>query len=448
MKYNKFRYSARQLSYTMILTLLFLQTIKTQAFSQKVEFIEMSSWQSIVKRAAAEKKYILVDCYADWCLPCKKMDQTVFADAHTGVWTNDRFIAVRMNVDTLQKKAAKNITLKKQIRDFTIRYRVQSLPTLLFFTEQGQLVHKSVGELDKETFLAVCKDALNPAKQVFTRVRHFNVLMINPDSVSAFEQQLRDINEDKLADSLIKGPMTAYFNTLPDQQLLTHPYIGFLTGHFLLMSKSNRLFKFYQKNGPRIDSLFNRPLLTSHVIGDVIYKKDLEKSLSRSTRTTKAPNWRNFEKTLSQKYSPYYANFVLLDAKLKWYQQQQNWDSVIKYQIAVVERNGIDSSIMGQVYINNTVWNVLFKHATRNEDLDQGIQWMEKVLQLNPEITFFIDTYSNLLYKRGNHESAITWQNKAIQLDQKQAALEKRQINEKLSKTLTKMENGHPTWPQ
>ena len=52
---------------------------KKKGIKTEILFIE-NAWDSAMKRAAAEQKYIFVDAYATWCGPCKLLKTTTFRD--------------------------------------------------------------------------------------------------------------------------------------------------------------------------------------------------------------------------------------------------------------------------------------------------------------------------------------------------------------------------------
>ncbi len=74
---------------------------------------------------------VVVDCYADWCAPCKMIAPFIeqFADEYAG-----RVTFVKLDVDDNPRTA--------------MQYRIQGIPTLLFFKD-GKHVDTQVGALPK-----------------------------------------------------------------------------------------------------------------------------------------------------------------------------------------------------------------------------------------------------------------------------------------------------------
>jgi thioredoxin 1 len=110
---------------------------KSGAGENLVQMNETNFWEVIRKNGR-----VLVDCYADWCGPCK-MIEPIFhklAEIHSEV------VFGRINVDL-----APTITAQFQIR---------GIPLLLFF-KQGQLIHQLLGAQSYDTINAHIQRYLN-----------------------------------------------------------------------------------------------------------------------------------------------------------------------------------------------------------------------------------------------------------------------------------------------
>ncbi len=81
---------------------------------------------------------VLVDCYADWCGPCKMLSPII--DELSEELTDVKFL--KLNVDENQ--------------DLAMQYQIMSIPTLLIF-EDGKLVNTSVGLKSKDELKELLK---------------------------------------------------------------------------------------------------------------------------------------------------------------------------------------------------------------------------------------------------------------------------------------------------
>lgn len=117
--------------------LLFLLSIST--FSQ---IAWTSSFENAQKLAIATDRLILVDFWATWCGPCKKMESESWSD------------------DEIQKLSQGYIPLKVDLDKRTQlarRYGVNAIPLLLVIDSSGELVYKKLGYVDKPQLSKILK---------------------------------------------------------------------------------------------------------------------------------------------------------------------------------------------------------------------------------------------------------------------------------------------------
>lgn len=82
---------------------------------------------SLEKLIETDNNLIVLDCYATWCGPCKKISEPI---------------------NKMAEKYDNNISVLKadmdECEDISIKYRITSLPTILFF-KHGQEIDRVVG---------------------------------------------------------------------------------------------------------------------------------------------------------------------------------------------------------------------------------------------------------------------------------------------------------------
>jgi thioredoxin 2 len=89
--------------------------------------------------AAAGSRPLLLDCWAEWCGPCRMLAPVLDKLAAE---SGGRYIIAKLNVDENPRTAAE--------------FRVQSIPTMLIF-KNGALVDRMVGVQSREAIAARLK---------------------------------------------------------------------------------------------------------------------------------------------------------------------------------------------------------------------------------------------------------------------------------------------------
>ena len=92
------------------------------------------SYQKALLEAKKTGKLIFIDCYTDWCGPCKRMAATAFKDQSVGDIYNKQFINLKVEME----KSTDGPMLSK-------RYRVSAYPTLLFIDKDGKVKKQAIG---------------------------------------------------------------------------------------------------------------------------------------------------------------------------------------------------------------------------------------------------------------------------------------------------------------
>lgn len=98
-----------------------------------------------LEQAIAAGEPVMMDFYADWCIPCIEMDRRTFTDSEV-INRTERF--TRLKVDLTSYNSEESEALRSQ-------YDIAGVPTLLFLDSDGQEIPSTrvVGFMDAESFL-------------------------------------------------------------------------------------------------------------------------------------------------------------------------------------------------------------------------------------------------------------------------------------------------------
>lgn len=102
--------------------------------------------QKLLAEAKSSNKLLLLEFYADWSDPCKKMEATSMSNSQVSQLVDDRFMPVRIN-DT-QKQFGVNARF---VADLQKRYRVFAFPTLIIVGEDESPVASLIGNCSSLT---------------------------------------------------------------------------------------------------------------------------------------------------------------------------------------------------------------------------------------------------------------------------------------------------------
>lgn len=127
----------KKLSMTLI---LMLATLMVQA--QGIAFEpEGTLLYDAAMKAKKENKLVFVDCYTQWCGPCKKMIRDVFPQEKVGKYMNANFVSIKIDMEAAYAEGlARN-------------WQVSAYPTFIIFNADGKEIGRFMGGSDADNFI-------------------------------------------------------------------------------------------------------------------------------------------------------------------------------------------------------------------------------------------------------------------------------------------------------
>lgn len=420
----------------MKLAILFALVFCLNAQAQQVDFQSHLSWAAIQDEAKNSHKYIFVDVFATWCAPCKEMDTNVFSADSVCLFLNDHFISVRAQIDSSRSDNALTRRWYSDAAYIKKRYSIGALPTFLFFSPDGKLVHKGVGYKNASDFLYLAAEALDKHKQLYSLLDKFYAGTLDISRLPQIAKGFKSLGEIKTANEIAKKYKISYFDKLNFQEASVEENIQFMKEFPELINSTDNFFKlcYYR---PDIIAKYADIGYPDRLIEYVIFREQIDPIFNAHERKSlKQIKWSKINRSIAKRYNQQLAHKIILRAKIRWYTKKYDWNNLVKSQIKQVEDFGFDTTAIGQALLNNMIYEVIFLHAEERLQLQKGADWMTTIIEKNPDATY-IDTYANLLYKMGRVKEGLEWQKKAMAIAPG---------DKEIAETYIKMQNGKPTW--
>jgi thioredoxin-related protein len=405
------------------------------------------SWKEIEVKALRENKYIFVDCMTTWCLPCKAME-VIYRDQKVAKYLQENFVSVKVQMDTSKKDDEYVKSRYADAAAIAAKYKVTTFPSYLFFSPDGQIVHRDLGSKKADAFMNVLKNAKDTSMQFYTLLSKYKSGRLDPSRLPYLTNLASTIHDKALAKELGRDCINKYLLKLGADKLFTPDNIYLIRTY--VTSRDKEAFQLFFKKASIIDSVMEKEDLfgySNKVICRVISNEEIYPHLWKDDDpgqlVTNKPNWNTMYKTIQKKYGLQFAEKTILDAKISWYYNNEQWPALLQTQVAKIEKYGLDTlGSSGKEGLNSVVWYLFFFHTSDSTLLLKAAHWMEAVvkrddLKSEPRYPGWVDTYANVLYKAGRVNEALAWEKMAMTLAPK---------DKDIQEAYDKMQKSLPTW--
>jgi thioredoxin-related protein len=431
------------------------------ASGKGIKFVQGLSWDQIKAKAKAENKYIFIDSYATWCGPCKAMDKNVYASEKVGDYFNEKFVSAKVQFDKTEEDSEE---VKKWYADAEAlekQYKVGGFPTYLFFSPEGEIVHRDTGERKIAEFINLASEALDPSKQFYTLLKNYQQGQKDYAVMPYLAKTASMLADRDTANAIVADYKDNYFNKLSDDEICTKDMLWFVNqfaDQFLYPEGSKgKLFSLLYHHADQVDKAAERKGFSDTMVSSVIRREEIENKVWKDDKplTTK-PDWEKIRANVRNKYKSAYADSLVPAAQLRFYKRTGDWREFARLRDQNIREHppAAGKELFapdGTWMLNVDAWDV-FQHCNDKIILAKALKWADLAIKLdetspNPQV---LDTRANLLYKLGRVKEAIRQERKAIQLDNamaKKNGQQKGGFVAEYSATIVKMKRRDQTWP-
>ncbi len=123
-------------------------------FSNEINWRQHS--ERAMKLARQQTKPMMIDFYADWCIPCKELDKFTFTDP----------LVIEKSRNFIMVKADLTQSGSREVKQLKEEYNIKGVPTLVFVDSQNQEIPNTrvFGYINADEFLEVMNRALEGSK--------------------------------------------------------------------------------------------------------------------------------------------------------------------------------------------------------------------------------------------------------------------------------------------
>jgi thioredoxin-related protein len=417
------------------LILILAASVSANVLAQEkgIHFEQDVNWESLLAKAKSSNKYIFVDCYTSWCGPCKQMDKNTYQDEKLGEYVNDNFISVKLQMDTAKADDENIIRGYALASQFSRSYQIDAYPSYLFFSPNGQIVHRYLGYLTPNDFLSIAKEALDTNRQYYVLLDKYRRKVLDYSLMPYFSIKANLIGEKKLSDSVVENYMNNYLYQLDRKSLFTWENLVLMEQYTKL--PADRSFSFFRENIGKIDSILGERRGEKMLIKTIINGEIMP--LVKNRHLT-GPEWQILEKKFNRRYGKTGRLAVLQQRLLMNWASRSNWEAFGKSYVLYFQNIGS----LNTVHVNNASWDI-FLHVTDPKIISFAIDVMEPHKE---EDLQSMDTYASLLYKAGKVEKAISIERKAAYLQQEYASKNHLPVDKTYEDNVEKMKERKRFW--
>lgn len=429
--------------------------LPTLADAQGIEFVRAANWNAIKEKAMAENKYIFVDAYATWCGPCKKMDAEVYPDAAVGQLMNDKFVAVKIQFDQTAKDDAFTRGWYADAKALNDSFKIAGYPSFLFFSPDGQLIHRDIGYKTAEEMVTLAKFALAPARLAYRAdMDKYNRGVRDYAVMPSLIKTTRDTyGNRKLASAMAADYKENYLDKLAEHEMMSKDHWQFVAEYSSMINSRDRFFAAMYRHPERVDSILDRKGIAMAIVTATVEREELENKLVKNDKGVKRlPDFTQLQKRIAKKYPKVDAKRLVTAYKVKYYWfRYKDWPLWAKAKDDMLKRYPPSTANTFYIYTEYNTYGAweAFLRCDDSAVLTKSLEWIDTAIALVPdqEKSAYVDTKASVLYKLARVSEAIATEEWAVRLAEKQPKASKEYVDG-LKKILQRMKDRQPIYEE
>jgi thioredoxin-related protein len=278
-----------------IILTVFVLLFSVLSHAQGIKFEDASlSWTEIKAKASRENKPIFMDCYTTWCGPCKRMEREVFTVKEVGDYFNTHYINVKLQIDSTLQDNENIKSWYKDVHEIVKAYDVHIYPCYLFFSPQGNALHKIVGYREANMFVNAATDARDPGKQYYNLITNWQAHANDKNYMVRVLQAATDAGDEKVMKLFVEASL---FST--DQKLTKKMAESIFSSTH---SSTDKGFSFLLTKMDSVDELLGKSQITANKLRSIIYREQIAAALKPGA------DWKEMSRRLTAQYPLLYKN--------------------------------------------------------------------------------------------------------------------------------------------
>ena len=384
----------------LVLLITFHTLLGVGQTSSGIVFDSLTFTEAISKSATI-KKPVFIFGYASWCHFCEEMRDSVLSDSSIGKFYNENFVCIKLD-------------LEKEGLELNKILRARNFPTLVYYNQNGEMLHRSAGKKSKSDFIQLGKDALDSTKQMRTISLKYRDGKLNPQETLDYFRLVERAGMDN------QPLVNNYLTGISDEQLFIQPSWRIL--YELLKDIDQPCVKRVLDNRDKYakkytaDSIDNKILtLYNNVLMSKVQLMDTNSynSIISKLKTSEVP----------------LASKIVAYAEISKMKQKAQW---LDYKIAATKF--VDEYCNDDYRRLNEIANNFYERIPDKELLLKAEKWSERAVSLMDNFKNNL-TLGTLYFKNGKNDMAKKVLEHAIEIgnksniDTKQATFLLRRLN-------------------